>query len=74
MNVLSAFASDFPPPTRAVLPPTDGDRRNSDNRSAYSLSSDGAFSSDGAAAFGCVDWFIYPDSQRDPQSVVTVPV
>ena len=65
MYVLSAFASDFPPPTRSLLS-EDAPLapRETDNKSR---------ASDAAAAYGCVDWFLYPDSQPN-LLVATVPV
>jgi hypothetical protein len=65
MNMFSAFASDFPPPTRTPLP-------NADD--TYCADDDKSRAFDAAATYGCVDWFIYPESPREPVLVATVPV
>ena len=49
-------------PTPAVLP-------LSTAVNTYTCS--GSSESDAAIAYGCVDWFIYPDSQLDPVRLTT---
>ena len=60
MNIPSA--SEILSPTPAALPVSTA-------ANTYTRSDSREF--DAAIAYGCVDWFLYPDSQSDPVHRVT---